>query len=379
MILFILNNKLEKIYVLENFKELNFSEKHNDVGSFSLSCSINNERLEYLKRGNLVFVPTVNKSFFINNVTIKEEKNKTINLNGLDLNDILTFRIVWGTLIFKNNINDVLRKILNQNFIEPTSANRRIDNLIIGEMETNSTFINNQVSYKECLGLIQDICNFSNISFSLEFNPEIQKIEFKTRNIKNSTINSDFPVILNKAFDNIDSFSYYEDDSKMKNCCLVAGAGEGGSRKFVELGTATGFERKELFVDARDLSNETSQTVQTGEDDEGNPIFSDEQIEIPSHIYKEMLKERGKEKLKELELNISCDINMRDTEGSFIYGTDYKLGDYISYVNKELKLIINTQVIEVNYFATGNKINKNIILGNPIITLNNKLKKMEDR
>lgn len=379
MIIYILNNKLETIHVLENFIDLNFSEKHNDVGSFSLNTSLNDERTEYLKRGNLIFIPLANKTFFINNVTIKEENNKIITLSGFDLNDILTFRIIWGTLVFKENINSVLTKILNKNFIEPVSPHRRIDNLVISELEPNSTFINNQISFKECLGVFQDICNFANLSFNLSFNPELKKIEFKTRNIRNLTVDSESPVVLNKVFDNIDSFSYYEDDSKLKNSCLVAGAGEGELREFVEIGSEAGFERKELFVDARDLSNTTSQTVQTGVDSEGNPIFSNEEVTIPIDTYKEMLRERGVEKLKELELNISCDINMRDTEGSFVFGVDYNLGDYISYVNKELELLINTQVIEVNYYSTGNKINKNIILGNPIITLNNKIKKMEGR
>lgn len=206
-------------------------------------------------------------------MSIKEENNKIITLNGFDLNDMLTFRIIWGTLVFKENINSVLTKILNKNFIEPVSPQRRIDNLIISELEANPTFINNQISFKECLGVFQDICNFANLSFNLSFNPKSKKIEFKTRNIRNLTVDSESPVVLNKVFDNIDSFSYYEDDSKLKNSCLVAGAGEGELRKFVEIGSEAGFERKELFVDARDLSNTTSQTTQTGVDSEGNPIF----------------------------------------------------------------------------------------------------------
>lgn len=87
---------------------------------------------------------------------------------------------------------------------------------------------------------------------------------------------------------------------------IVAGSGEGTERKVVRLNDdLMGLDRRELFVDAKDLSTTTS---------EGETI--------PESEYMEQLKQRGSEKLSENKIDItnSCEI---DPDGMFKFNKDF--------------------------------------------------------
>ena len=102
------------------------------------------------------------------------------------------------------------------------------------------------------------------------------------------------------------------DTTKYKNVVKVAGEGEGKARKSITRGTATGMHRRELFVDARDLST-----------NEG---------EISAEEYNAMLAARGAESMAEYTIMESFDGEI-DTSNNFILDVDYTLGDIVTIEN----------------------------------------------
>ena len=62
-------------------------------------------------------------------------------------------------------------------------------------------------------------------------------------------------VIFSPEFNNIITSTYTEDDIPFKNVALVAGVGEGDERVTISVGSASGLDRRELYVDARDISD----------------------------------------------------------------------------------------------------------------------------
>lgn len=131
-------------------------------------------------------------------------------------------------------------------------------------------------------------------------------------------------VVFSPQFDNVINSNYLDDVGPMKNVTLVAGTGEGLSRKTIIVGSGTGLERRELFTDARDLS----------EDD------------YKGTNYTEALKTRGVNKLVENSRTTSYEGKVEATR-QFVYGknADFYMGDIIQMAN-EYGIEGNARVIE---------------------------------
>ena len=116
-----------------------------------------------------------------------------------------------------------------------------------------------------------------------------------------------------------------------KNYAYVAGAGEGAARIVVEVDmrTVPDEERKEIFVDARDLQQQ---------DSNGNPI--------PLDVYKAQLVQRGREKLAEYRIVETVESGI-DPFANLVYKKDFDLGDYCTYINTEINVETDKRITEV--------------------------------
>ena len=140
--------------------------------------------------------------------------------------------------------------------------------------------------------------------------PKIEIIEGRDRS-EGQAVNS--PVIFSAEYENLLSSTYALDTAKYKNVALVAGEGEGKNRKTVTIGSGSGLSRREIFVDARDLSS-----------NEG---------EISEADYTAQLMARGYEKMADHQLTESFDGEI-DTANNFILDQDYTLGDIVTVENE---------------------------------------------
>lgn len=120
------------------------------------------------------------------------------------------------------------------------------------------------------------------------------------------------PVIFAAEYENLLSSSYLLDTTEYKNVAIVAGEGEGKNRKRATYGSASGLHRRELFVDARDLST-----------NEG---------EISDEDYTAQLTARGAEKIAENPITEAFDGEI-DT-ANFVLDEDYTLGDIVTVENE---------------------------------------------
>ncbi|MBQ6804547.1 MAG: siphovirus ReqiPepy6 Gp37-like family protein [Clostridia bacterium] len=163
----------------------------------------------------------------------------------------------------------------------------------------------------------QDICKAHGLGFRAGFMVEpgifpvfLEIIEGKDRS-EGQTVNS--PVIFSAEFENLLSSTYVLDTKSYKNVALVAGEGEGKKRRTLTLGTASGLARRELYVDARDLSS-----------NEG---------EITDLDYSAQLSARGAEKIAEHQITQAFNGEI-DTANNFILDQDYSLGDIVTVENE---------------------------------------------
>lgn len=162
----------------------------------------------------------------------------------------------------------------------------------------------------------QNICKAHGLGFRAVtaeqgiITPALEIIEGQDRS-EGQTANS--PVIFSAEFENLLSSTYVLDTKNYKNVALVAGEGEGKKRRTLTLGTASGLARRELFIDARDLSS-----------NEG---------EITEADYTAQLSARGAEKIAEHQITQAFDGEI-DTANNFILDQDYFLGDIVTVENE---------------------------------------------
>ena len=153
-------------------------------------------------------------------------------------------------------------------------------------------------------------------------------------------------VLFDDVLCTMDSCDYTQDVSGYCNVAIVGGEGEGSARKYAGIditgtasGTFTGFNRRELFVDARDLQSET-------EDTNGNKTT------MSDADYTKVLQTRGLEKLKENEIETKLELSVNETY--LQYGVDYELGDVVSFKNhSQIGISGTARVVSVQVDGVG--------------------------
>jgi hypothetical protein len=244
------------------------------------------------------------------------ENGNHITISGRSLESILDRRIVWNRTIINGNLQDGVKQLLDENLISPSNENRKIDNFIF-EYSTDAAIVDltlkAQYTGDNLYDVIVSICKDNGLGFKITLTDDEQmvfKLYIGVDRSYEQTINP--YVIFSPSFDNLLSCNYMESKIALKNVALIGGEGEGTERKYTTIGDDSGLNRRELFVDARDISS----------DDDGDGIaISDEE-------YMAQLSQRGNEKLAENKEDTSFEGEI-DSTTMYKYGEDFFSGDIV--------------------------------------------------
>ena len=105
------------------------------------------------------------------------------------------------------------------------------------------------------------LCEASGLGVSISLIPENQQLLFEVLEGVDRSANQSNrpPMIFNVDYDNVTNREFISDISEYKNTAIVAGQGEGAERRIRYVGNEnSGLERYELFVDARDIEDDTA-------------------------------------------------------------------------------------------------------------------------
>ncbi len=329
MELYVLNQNFEKIYVMDTFESLIWVDKMYEPGTFELYTPASSEILLYMRPDNYLMNPDSDRLMIIEDFTIDSdtEDGNHVKIIGRDLASILDRRIVWKQVEFKdkNNkgvkIQDIIRQLLEDNIINPNTANggtdRKINNFIfkaINDAEIDKIKMTNQYNTGDnILAIVQDICQSKKVGFKVTLDQSNRFVFELFRGVDRSYSQSTLPCVAFKpSYDNIIESSYLEENSTHKNVALVGGEGEGDAMKTRIVGSATGIFRKEMYVDANDVDSNSLESGQT---------------------YVEALDERGKKELKNAKRNKKFE-GKCETKRLYVFGRDFFLGDIVQVANE---------------------------------------------
>lgn len=330
---------------INKFTSLMWPDKFNGYSTFELNVPLTQENRNLIKKGNILWCGGENACIIeIIQSNMDENGQKTYKVRGRSLEMLLTTRIVWGTYNCVNKYSSTaMYEIVNENCVNPSNSARKIPFLECAEDEKLGKITSFQKTGGEVYTALQSIAADVDLGFDIIFKPREKKLLFKvTKGVDRSTVSASDDgsklVIFSTDLDDILSSSYYTNNQDVKTLAYVAGEGQGAERKHLTSGdnASSGFLRRELYVDARDLRTEI-----LSEDNTVITITDDEYIEL--------LNERGNEKLAERIEVETFEAKMRVTgEIQYVYGVDYFKGDKVIIQDTELGIQVIAKVTEVS-------------------------------
>jgi microcystin-dependent protein len=326
MELYIYNKELDLMGVFDTANAVIWNRRYYAPGEFEIHTAATEIALYLIQKQYLVAKPDSVEFGIIENVTIEQtEEGEFIKATGRFGSSILARRIVFETTIISDTVENAMRSLVYDNVINPDIAARAISNIELGTLNSFAETVQFQVSYRNLLSTLTGLAETSGIGYRLRFDPALQKFYFETYKALDrsagQSVNS--RAIFSNDYDNLLTSLYQTSDMEISNVALVGGEGEGTDRKMVVVGTGSGADRYEVFVNAKEVRMEDG---------------------ITEPDYYAMLAQKGAESLLP---SIEYFEGSVLPEGNLIYKTDYDLGDIVTIENVKWNKRIDVQITEI--------------------------------
>ena len=318
----VLNPAFEAFDVIDKFESFIWTDRFFGYGDFELLTDANSKNLSALVSDNILVFDKSEHAMIVETHEIKTnaEAGTSLLTKGRSLESILERRIVWVQTVLDGNFQAEIKRLINENAISPTDANRKISNLIFEDStdaRITAMTVSAQFTGDNLYTAISDMCFRQNVGFKITLNSQ-GKLVFKLymgQDRSYEQIANSF-VVFSPDFENLLNSDYSDSTVPYKNTALVGGEGEGAARRFLSLDmAATELARRELFVNASDISSSV----------EGGTLTEVE--------YNALLSQRGEENLSQ---NTSLVVFEGEAEltQKFVYSTDFFMGDVVQIANE---------------------------------------------
>lgn len=346
------NTEFYPIGELDVYQNAYFSVNMQGGGRFEFFSPIMPQTTELLQINNLIWTGG-DYGYIIESIRSSVTSSGALmyHVTGRSLAKLLTQRIIFGTYTATNKrASTIMYEMVNRTMINPTDSRRKIPNL------SNATDkqLGDLITMQKTGGLVYDhidkLAREQELGYRIKIDPNNNKLLFEVYKGIDRTINqtSVIPLEFASDLDDILESEHYISISDLKNFVLVAGEGDGGNRTTTTTGdsSATGFDRKEMYVDARDLQSESS-------DEDGN-----ETILSPADYLKTLLQ-RAHERLAQASVVETVEASIR-IYGDTLYkfGIDYNIGDTITITDKRIGISMSAAITGMEEtFAEEYKLN----------------------
>lgn len=333
MDLLILDKNIDPIAIIDTYVSLLWTDRYSECGDFELYNSMSNDILEYIKQDYYVQTRNSEYTMIVEKILIKSdvEEGANITIAGRSLESILDRRVVWGEKTITGSLQDGIKTLLNECIISPSDSKRKIDNFIFeasDDPRITKLTIDALYTGDNLYEIVQKLCSEHDIGFKITLNENKQFVFKLYAGVDRSFNQTENPyVIFSPKFDNLINSNYIESKSAFKNAaCVASGEDQYGGKTYAGVGNDTGLDRRELFVDANDITS--------GED---------------------LLMQRGLEELTGYT-DITSFEGQAETTIMYKYGKDFFIGDVLQIANEygnEATARVTEFVISVNEEGTS--------------------------
>lgn len=312
--------------VIDVYRSLIWTRKYKEAGTVELHAALTERNLELLQKENILTMAGSVESAIIEGVSADDFSNE-ITATGRMLSSLLSRRGIKTVVNVSNaTYEDVMHRLVD---IAAISSDNPLPGLVLGEKNGLGGRVTLQVSYKDLYTYLTKLSACSNLGFRVCGDYKAKRFFFEVYEGKNHSKNQkgNKRVIFSEIYRNINKATFTTNSQNYKTHAVVFGDGEGVDRTILEAAIepdAEGWERREVMVDARDISRDN---------------LTDEQ-------YMEALMQRGREKLAEYGI-VECLEAVTLPNMNFKYKEDYDLGDIVTVNKKAWGITMDKRITEI--------------------------------
>ena len=320
MNLTILDKSFEPVLILDSYHSLIWTDRYSECGDFEITTAIDEQLLKLVQRDYYIVSPESSRIMCIETIriTTDPENGSYMTLQGNSFEKVLSRRIVWGNVKLEpKKPHEIIKELLTLCIINPENEKRKIDNFVFKDPdpEKDSRILGLEATDAQYTGdnlydIVVSICKDNDMGFKITYDDENGIFTFELYDGVDRSYNqvTNSYVIFSPSFDNLVTANYMETRSALKTVALVKGASD---ETEVDTLGLTGIDRRELYVDARDITDFIG--TLTGSDDSGRV-------------------QRGKERLAEYT-DISSFEGQAETRIMFKYEQDFYIGDIVQFAD----------------------------------------------
>ena len=342
---------------IDDYESFSWVRRWSRPGEFELHININKNNTGTLQKENLILYKGMAGIIRYREMGLDEngKGGETLKIKGSALSILMNRRItVPPEGLAYDVINDkaetVMKHYVEVECTRPVDSSRVIPSLEIAEDQGRGGKLKYQSRLKQLDEELEKLSGISGLGWDILPDLRNKKYIFDVSEGRDLTTSqtTNNPVIFGVDFDNIKGQTYIDSDLEYRNQAYIGGQGEGEERSIVEIGEQrTGLDRIEVFIDARDLS----------EDDD--------------------LPERGRQKLLEMARLESFESKILPKE-AFEYGQDWDLGDIVTVTNPKWGITMDSRITEIKEVYEPAGFQLEATFGNTMPTLVSTIKKALD-
>lgn len=316
--------------VIENQTSLIWTRKYFEPGTMEIHVPITRDSLGLTRKGNLIWMRGCNEAAVIEDRKLEESgRRNEITIKGRFLSSYMDRRLIKGTVNFSGRVEVAMRQLL--------SGVTPIPRVRLGALQGYGETVRFQATYKNLLNYEEKLARSAGLGFRFRPDFDAKEIYFEVYRGTDRTAGQGVNnrVVFSENYNNLNNAIYRENDKLYKNVAYVGGEGEGTARTIIQVGEAAGLDLREMFVDAKDLAKDG----------------------LTQEEYREALKTRGEEKLREAAASSSFECDAQ-ADVNFRYRENYDLGDIVTVRKKAWGITEEKRITEAReiYEYGGRKI-----------------------
>lgn len=267
MDLYVLDENLNAVALIDSYTSLIWTDRFQECGDFELEMSVDLDLLDYIKQDRYLWRQDSEHVMIIEELAFNtdEEKGNIVTISGRSLESIINRRIVWGLMNVTGNLQEQVEEMFDANIINPSKPERKITNFVFEHSDDpliTRLQVDTQYTGDNIYDVVTNLCVEGEIGFKITLNNDKQFVFKFYAGIDRSYDQFLNPcVVFSPNFENLVNGEYTADRSTYKNVTLVGGEGEGTERRYTAVGNISGLSRREIFSDARDVSSDISEDV----------------------------------------------------------------------------------------------------------------------
>lgn len=351
----ILNRDFDAVALIDAFESFIWTDRYNTYGDFEYYAPIDMQPIDEFQKDYYLYNRNSDRLMIIEDISIDtdSEKGTFLTVSGRSLESILDRRCVWYRTTLSGNLQNGIKKLLDENCISPQNNARKIPNLRFKiSTDPRVTALELEADYygETLYDIISDVCALHELGFRISYDGT-KWMDFELYYGKDRSYDQDVNpwVVFSPDFENLSESSYFSSNSMLKTAALVMGSenNEAGQVVLEVTGVeASGLDRRETAVNASSISTPNAEVNEDAIRERGQTNgWTETQIQaqinkekqqalaVSTEDYYQQLEQAGYENLAETYVTESFEGEI-DATRQYVYGRDFFLGDVVQIRNE---------------------------------------------